>query len=98
MASLGRLPIQCHSFFPVAIVGQGFGPAAELPLGAFHYSSAPRRPIVSPRAGQKASGRAEALPHDPSGVSSLGKTSGIGLPIGLFDLALPARDAIRPTF
>jgi len=56
----------------MAIVGQGFGPAAELPLGASRDKSAPNRPIASLRAGQKAGGRAEAPPHS-------GKTSGIGL-------------------
>jgi hypothetical protein len=59
----------------MTIVGRGFGPAAELPLGAFRNKSAPKRPIVSLRAGQKAGGRAEAPPHS-------GKTNGIRLRIG----------------
>jgi hypothetical protein len=50
----------------MAIVGQGFGPAAELPLGALHNKSAKKKTNRLPRAGQKASGRAEVLPHDAS--------------------------------
>jgi hypothetical protein len=58
----------------MTIVGQDFGPAAELPLGAFHDKSALKTangPLF--RAGQKAGGRAEALPH-----LSCGKASSVG--------------------